>query len=437
MKRAVLLFGKRTPFIKSGTIGPMAASDLVLQLFTGAKYGESSHLDALTPHIDTVIGANIGNILSPDGSNLARIAAVRCGIPRYVPAWTVNMNCASGLHAVQDAIKEVELGLAKCVLVVAAECMDDYPALYKREQGQKLLYLAERAKRTKGWWRKKLSSLALTAVKAITAHHPIALIEIGLTDPLCDMGMHQIAEHIAKTFGISREEQDRYALESHRRAEAHRALIEKEIAPYYDTAHNKTVTHDNGVRTGQTLTALAELKPLEQGSTITAGNSSQVSNGACILVVADEEYAKSEGFEEYIRAEFSSTWSGKAGCDPQLMGLGPVPATRKALEGTGRTMEDIAAVETNEAFASVVLAQMKTFGSFELCKKHGLGPSPGDVVFERTNVHGGAIAIGHPISASGARLVLHMAYNLAPDTLGLVTLCAAGGQGEALIMKGR
>ncbi|MDO8466717.1 MAG: thiolase family protein [bacterium] len=423
MNRAVIVDGVRTPFMKAGSLTSLRATTL------GCDVIEHLHLNLhgfRLEDIDLVIGANVGNqVLPPDGSNLTRLIALKAGIPIKVPAFTVNINCASGLHAILTAVKEVELGLANCVLVVAVEVMSDYTAAYSRKQRQKFANLLT-ASRSKSLL-KKLSSTASALVKVkIMKHDPQWMIKLGLTDPSCNLSMDKVSDKIAEKYKISREELDLYALESHRRANNASDRLRGEMCSF--TLNGKKELpwfYDDGVRPNQTLAALAKLKPLNEGGVTTAGNSSQITDGAVAFLIANKEWAAARKLP--VLAAMSSKNSAACGCEPSMMGLGPVGAISKLRAQGWTKMSDFSVVETNEAFASVVLAQSK------MLKEIGMGP----LDWDRTNVNGGAIAIGHPISASGARLVLTCAKELQRrnQQYGLVTLCVGGGQGVAAVIE--
>ena len=388
--KAVIVDGLRTPFLKVGTVKNNNAvrmsyvpTQILLYKYSG-----------LRQEINYVIGANIGNqILAPDGSNLARVIGINNNLPLSVGAWTVNSNCSSGLHAVVEAAKLIELGMANCVLVVGVEVMSDF----------------------------KLKTMP---------HQPLWMLETGLTDPGLGLKMNQIAEKIAKEFGISREEQDLFALESQKRASiAQRSRrLAKEIVFF------EGLGDDNGIRHNQLLSKLNQLKSLEPDGTITPGNSSQLTDGACVLIVTSADFAKTNGLP--IVAQIEARESVLVGCNPLLMGLGPVYAIHKLLHQSKYAWSDFEVLETNEAFAAVVLAQGRLLACEKYAKKFNLPGRIGELDWSKTNVNGGAIAIGHPLSASGARLVLTCLreMELRNKSLGLVTLCIGGGQGEALIL---
>lgn len=412
MKNIVLVDGARTPFLKAGTIPGLAASELGI---VPAKALIEKYPD-LPRVTDYVIGANIGNqILHPDGSNLGRILAIRSGIPISVGAWTVNINCATGLHAVIDATKTIATTSAKCVLVIAVEVMSDFAAVYSRNQRAELVKLFHLLRKKQKSWQ-NITGLFVQWLKVQTMRHdPLWTINLGLVDPMTKLRMDQGADLIAKGWRVSREAQDRFALRSQKLAllAQKSGRLAKEIVPFRD------LVDDNGIRPNQTFEQLSSLRPLYPGGTVTAGNSSQITDGACALLISDEEFAKSMGWP--ILAKVRADWWALAGCEPQNFGFAPVLAVRKLLEISRKQVSDFDIIEANEAFAAVVLVQMKAL----------------DLPEERTNVNGGAVAIGHPLSASGARLVLSCAkeLHLSQKELGLVTLCIGGGQGEAIILE--
>lgn len=428
MHKAVIVDGARTPFLKAGTIPNLTATTLGATLIREFM----KRYPGIKNELNYVIGANIGGqFLPPDGSNFARVALLNAGLPKQIGAWTVNVNCASGLHAVLDAVCRIEVGDAKCVLVIGAEVMSDYHALYPREQRGVFAEL-DRISRSKESMRTKLPKLAkIFAKKIAMPHNPRWMLEVGLTDPFIKMKMDLVAEEIAAEWGIARKEQDQFALESQRRASRARAAgrFAQEIIPF------EGFSHDNGIRDGQTIEQLARLKPTYPGGTITPGNSSQISDGAAVILIAEEEFAKSFGLPTLAR--MSMRHSALVGCEPNRMGLGPVAAIKEVLDRTPYTLSDFDIIEDNEAFATVVLAQAKAFASQKYCGRFGLEKAPGKLDFERVNVNGGAIALGHPLAASGTRLVLTCAKELAlrDKNLGLVTLCIGGGQGEAAVIE--
>jgi acetyl-CoA acetyltransferase family protein len=251
------------------------------------------------------------------------------------------------------------------------------------------------------------------------------------------MIMGETAEEVAKDFGITRREQDEYALQSHRRAaEAQeRGILAEEVTPVPAEIAGKDVTEDVGLRKDQTLEALAKLKPyFREGGTVTVGNSSMITDGAAAVLVMPGEKARAEGRKPlgYLRAY------SYAGCDPSRMGLGPAYATAKLFDKTGLTLRGIDLIELNEAFAAVVLGNERAFASAEFARQHlGRDSALGELPRDRMNVNGGAIALGHPVGATGTRLVLTLLKELRRRNLrrGLATLCVGGGQGGAVLVE--
>jgi acetyl-CoA acetyltransferase family protein len=379
--------------------------------------------------IDEVI---FGNVAQPaDSTNIARIIALRSNVPRSVPATTVNRNCASGIQAVVDAALRIESGLADVVLAGGVESMSRIPFLYLPET-QDLFMKAMRA---------RTSGARMAAFMKLRPRHfrPVVALEAGLTDPVAGLSMGETAEVLAKRYRISREEQDRFALESHRRAAraTESGRLREEIVPVFlPPDYGETVTDDIGFRPDQDLEALSRLRPVfdRKFGTVTAGNSSQITDGAAALVLASEERAREAGYPVLGRIR---SW-GFAGCDPVAMGLGPAYATPVALKRGGATFRDVKIVEINEAFAAQVIACERAFASREFAAKElGLSGPIGEIDRSVTNVNGGAIALGHPVGATGARLVLTLCLELAhrDRDLGLATLCVGGGQGAAILIE--
>jgi len=265
---------------------------------------------------------------------------------------------------------------------------------------------------------------------------PVIGLEEGLRDPVSGLMMGQTAERIVRDFMISREEQDAFALRSHQRALAARERLREEITPVYPMGAKKAIDTDVGPREGQTLEALAKLKPYfeKPHGTVTVGNSCPITDGACMLVLMDEELAREKNLQILGRLRSVAF----AGCDPSRMGLGPVFAAPKAMKEAGIQFKDLSLFEINEAFAAQVLGCVRAMGSADFAKKHGLGDSAiGEIDDSKLNVNGGAIAMGHPVGTSGARLVLTILKELKRrnQSLGLASLCIGGGQGGAAIVE--
>jgi acetyl-CoA C-acetyltransferase/acetyl-CoA acyltransferase len=416
--------GVRTPFAKAfGPLASVPARELG-RLATAALLGRAG---VRPEQIDQVVFGNVAT--PPDAANIARVIALTAGIPRDRIAHTVQRNCGSGAEAITTAARLIQLGEAHTVVAGGTESMSQIPLLYNREATE--LYL--RLGRAGTVWQR------LGALLSFRPRHfkPVVGVELGLTDPVSGLIMGETAEEVAKDFHITREEQDAYALESHRRAaEAQkRGVLAEEIVPVPAEVAGKEVKEDVGLRKDQTLEALARLKPyFRKGGTVTVGNSSMITDGAAAVLVMPGEAARAEGRRPlgYLRGY------AVAGCDPSRMGLGPVFATSKVLGKMGLTLGDIDLIELNEAFAAVVIGNERAFASAAFAHEQlGRDAALGVLARDRLNVNGGAIALGHPVGATGTRLVLTLLKELRRRKLrrGLATMCIGGGQGAALLVE--
>ena len=425
--RLVIVDGVRTPFCKMGTDLAALSADELGRIATQALLTRTGLDPAL---IDEVIFGCVGQ--PADAANVARVIALRAGIPEHVPAITVHRNCASGLESLTQAYEKMTAGRGSIFLVGGTESMSNYPLLYTKTAAEKLAKLS----RAKSF---------LEKVSALTAFRPADFkpritLQLGLTDPVCGMNMGDTAELLARESGLSREEQDAFALESHQRAAAAKAKLAEEICPVFPTLASgkstKPIVADNGVRESQTMEALAKLRPVfdRHHGTVTAGNASQITDGAVALLVMTEERAAELGFTP-LGALLGYAY---AGCDPTRMGLGPVYAIAKAEEKTGLAVNAADLIEINEAFAAQTLAVLKCCESEQFAKKMLGRSSPvGEIRRDRLNVNGGAIALGHPVGATGARLVLASLKELKRQNLkrALVSVCVGGGQGAAIWLE--
>ncbi len=426
----VLAAGLRTPQMKAG--GLFAKEDpghlgsgLVRELL--ARTGlDGSEID------EVVIGCAGQPSLQ---ANVARVIALRAGVPQEVPARTVARNCASGMESVTSAICSIRAGEGSLYLCGGVEVMSGYPLI----MGAKLTKLFTALSRTRsagaaaGVWMGFRPSMLKPR---------IALME-GLTDSVNGMLMGETAELLAREFGIPREESDAYACQSHNRAEAAREAgrFAPEILPWMPLGAKdggRSLEHDDGIREGQTTTALARMRPyfVKPDGTVTVGNSCGITDGATVLLVSTAERAAELGLEPLARIR-ATAW---AGLDPARMGLGPVHATARVLEVSGLRLEDFDQIELNEAFAAQVLACAKAFASDEYAReKLGRSQALGEVDPDKLNPSGGAIALGHPVGATGARLLLTLAHGLRQSggRRGLATLCIGGGQGGAVVLERR
>jgi acetyl-CoA acyltransferase len=423
--RVAILGGLRTPFAKAGTalsevhaveLGRIPADELLQRL--------SIPVSA----IDEVIFGNVAQ--PPDAANIARVIALRAGIPASTPALTVHRNCASGMEAVTTACERIRLGRAALILAGGTESMSRIPVLYPHSFQRKLAKLA-RSKSVAG----KVGAAAGFRPRDFK---PVIGIEEGLTDPVCGLNMGETAENLAREFGISREEQDAFALESHRRAvrAAADGVFAEEIVPVHAPPSWAAVLEDVGPRKNQTLEALAKLRPFfdRRLGTVTVGNSCPITDGGVALLIASEAKARELG-REPLAWLVSHAYRG---CPPDRMGLGPVFAAPPALDEAGLRLDEIDRIEINEAFAAQVLANRAAFASKEFAERElGRRDAVGELAPEKLNVNGGAIALGHPVGASGARLILTLALELRRRGLrrGLAALCVGGGQGGAVVLE--
>lgn len=425
--RLVIVDGVRTPFCKMGTDLAALSADELGRIATQVLLTRTGLDPAL---IDEVIFGCVGQ--PADAANVARVIALRAGIPEHVPAITVHRNCASGLESLTQAYEKMTAGRGTIFLVGGiGEHEQLSVALHEDRCGE-----ARQARPREILPRKSLRPHRLPPRRLQAPHH----LQLGLTDPVCGMNMGDTAELLARESGLSREEQDAFALESHQRAAAAKAKLAEEICPVFPTLASgkstKPIVADNGVRESQTMEALAKLRPVfdRHHGTVTAGNASQITDGAVALLVMTEERAAELGFTP-LGALLGYAY---AGCDPSRMGLGPVYAIAKAEEKTGLAVNAADLIEINEAFAAQTLAVLKCCESEQFAKKMLGRSSPvGEIRRDRLNVNGGAIALGHPVGATGARLVLASLKELKRQNLkrALVSVCVGGGQGAAIWLE--
>jgi acetyl-CoA acyltransferase len=424
MGEAVIVGGVRTPFVKAGDLlMDTAAPELGRLVVQELLYRTNVRPDA----VDELI---CGNVASPiDAANVARVISLRAGIPQDKIAHTVNRNCASGLESITQAATRINAGLAKTVVAVGVDSMSNIPLFFRKKYGLKLMALAK----AKSAWQR------LRAIGKFRPSDfaPLIGIKLGLTDPVTGMMMGDTAEKLAREYHITRDDQDQFALNSHLKAaqawESKR--LANEVMTLYPERKSKVLDADIGPRASQSMQSLLKLKPYfdRKWGTVTVGNSCQVTDGAVGLMLMDSDYADSLGITPIGKIKAMEY----AGCDPERMGLGPVYSTAKALQSSGMTMDDIDLVELNEAFAAQVIA----------CQR-GFEKAPHDCGFDAStrlkrinedvlNVNGGAIALGHPVGATGTRLVLTLLHELErrDQQHGLATLCIGGGQGGALIVE--
>ncbi len=421
--RLVIIDGVRTPFCRMGSdLARLGADELgrvaVDTLLTRTGLNRSL--------IDEVIFGCVGQ--PAEAANVARVVALRAGIPENVPALTVHRNCASGFEAITQAYERLAAGRGEIFVVGGTESMSQAPLLFSYEAATKFGKLA----RAKSLGQR----LGAMAQFRPADFQPRIGLQLGLTDPVCGLNMGETAELLAREFGIGRDIQDAFAVESHARALAAQAKLAEEICPIYPPATKTVVAQDNGPRKDSSMEALARLRPVfdRRNGTVTAGNSSQITDGAVALLVMSEPRAAQLG----LTPLGVMTGYAYAGCDPQRMGLGPVYAIAKAEERFGLTVEHADLVEINEAFAAQVVACLRAMKSDDFAQRHlRRARHVGKIEKDRLNVNGGAIALGHPVGATGARLVLTSLKELArrQQKRALVSLCIGGGQGGAIWLE--
>ncbi len=425
MSEAVIIGGVRTPFVRAGgELSNVPAPELGCLAVRELLYRS----DVPPELIDELV---CGNVASPvDSANVGRVIALRAGIPRDRIAHTVNRNCASGLEAVTEAIARIEYGRARAVVALGVDSMSNVPLLFRKQFGEKLLELSKA--------RSPMQKLKRVLSFRPSDFAPLIGLKLGLTDPVSGMIMGDTAEKLAREYHISRDEQDQFALASHLKAvEALKAgRLAGETMSLYPPPNCLPITQDIGPREGQSMTALGKLTPYfdRRWGSVTVGNSCGVTDGAVALLLMDRDYAESLGLRPIAR--FRATQF--AGCDPARMGLGPVYATAKAFESAGMTMDDVDLVELNEAFAAQVLACQRGFESPPTdCAASCAATRLKRIPDEKLNVNGGAIALGHPVGATGGRLILTLLHELERrgQAIGLATLCVGGGQGGAVIVE--
>jgi acetyl-CoA C-acetyltransferase len=420
--------GARSPFLKSkNRPGPFAAGDLAVQagraLLVRQKFAPQE-LD------EVILGCAAPSV---DEVNIGRVAALRLGCGEKVPGWTVMRNCASGMQALDSGINNILAGRSQLVLAGGVDALSRAPLLYNDAMVNWFSDLA--AAKTAG---QRMALFARMPFKALLA--PVIGIMKGLTDPMVGLLMGQTAENLAHRFGISREQMDAYAVRSHQRVA--RAQDEGplkpgggEVEPLYDAKGN-SYGLDDGVRRDASMEGLAKLRPFfdRKYGNVTPGNSSQITDGAAWLILASEEAVKRHGLAPIGRI-VDSQW---AGLDPAQMGLGPVHAATPILQRHGLGLDDLDYWEINEAFAAQVLGCLAAWQDANYCKEQlGLERAMGELDQEKLNVDGGAVALGHPVGASGARIVLHILQLLKRKKArrGMASICIGGGLGGAMLLE--
>jgi acetyl-CoA C-acetyltransferase len=411
VKREVYIVdGARTPFLKAkGKPGTLSASDLAVNVGRELLARQPFSPEDID---EVVVGCMIP---SPDEANIARVIALRLGCGKTVPAFTVQRNCASGMQALDSAVKDIQDGRCNLVLAGGTEAMSRAPVLFNQKMVNWLagLWSAKTfGQKFQQWFRFRPSNLA-----------PEISLLSGLRDPLYNLSMGQTAENIAYHFNITRE------------ALAQDENYFTDVFTAYDY-NGDFYSVDDGVRRDTSMEKLASLKPIfdKKFGNVTAGNSSQVTDGAAMLLLANKETVKKYKLPVLARI-VDTEW---AGVDPTEMGLGPVYSTAALMKRNHLKKDDIDYWELNEAFAAQVLGCLAAWESDDYCRKNlGLDEAFGHIDSARLNVDGGAIALGHPVGASGARIVLRLTEILKRKEAkrGVATICIGGGQGGAMLIE--
>jgi acetyl-CoA C-acetyltransferase len=415
--------GSRTPFLKfKGAPGPYRAADLGVaagRALLARQPFEPSALD------EVVFGCIIPG---PDEANIGRIIALRLGCGKAMPAWTVQRNCGSGMQAIDCAAQDIASGRADLVLAGGTEAMSQAPLLLDDPLVRVLADLG----------RARSGTAKLRVLGRLRPAHfkPVVSLLRGLTDPISGLNMGQTAEGLASRFGITRERMDAFALESHRRAARaqDRGWLE-EVEPLYG-GDGSLRERDEGVRRDSDPVGLAKLRPAFEPphGRVTAGNSAQITDGAACLLLASRSAVRKYRLPVLGRLD-DCQW---AGLEPDQMGLGPVHAMAPIMARQRLDSADVDYWEINEAFAVQVLACTEAWRSADYCRDQlGLAGPFQPIEADRLNVDGGAVALGHPVGCSGARIVLHLLHVLRRNgaRTGMAGLCIGGGQGGAMLLR--
>jgi acetyl-CoA C-acetyltransferase len=414
--------GARTPFLKAkGNAGPFKAGDLAVnagRAILNRQPFEPSELD------EVIIGCVKEGL---DETSIGRIIALRLGCGKKVTGFTVNRNCGSGMQAIDSAWNNIATGRAELVLAGGTEAMSHAPLFFEQAFADWLSdYMRAKSLAAK---LKKILAFRLKFLKPI-----IGLIN-GLTDPVVGLSMGQTTENLAHRFKITRKEMDTFAVNSHAKlVTAQKEGHIEELIEIFDAKGN-VYDFDDGVRPDSSVERLGKLKPVFDPGVgkVTAGNSAQVTDGSALILLASSGAVSKHGLKTIGRV-VDTEW---AGCDPAQMGLGPTHAMGPLLDRNGLKSSDIDYWEINEAFAGQVIACLRTWNADYFKEEMGIENFPGYIESDKLNIDGGAVALGHPVGATGGRLVIHMLRILerTGKKRGVVSLCIGGGQGGAMLLE--
>lgn len=425
MTRPVYLVdGARTPFLKArGKPGPFTPVDLAVQC--GRPLLSRQPFDRRA--FDLVILGCV-NVIQ-DEMNPARVAALRLGLGAEMVAFTMQINCGSGMQSIDTAYRYIRDGSHDMILAGGAEALSHAPLVLRQSAVE--------------WFGQMSQAKGVTAqAKAMTGlrpefFKPVVGLERGLTDPITSLNMGQTAEVLAHRFGIDRHAADTYAMQSHHRlARAQRnGWLDNEVMPAFDS-DGGVYDHDDGVRPDSDMEGLSKPKPVFEPpyGKVTAGNASQITDGASWVIVASEEAVEKHGLTPIVRIA-DSEW---AALDPSVMGLGPVLASTPIAQRQKIGIDDVDLWELNEAFAAQVLSCVAAWEDAAFCREVlGLDDAFGRIDRDRLNIDGGAISLGHPVGTSGNRIVLHLANALKRlgKRRGIATECIGGGLGGAMMLE--
>jgi acetyl-CoA C-acetyltransferase len=421
--KVYIVDGARTPFLKvRDRPNPFSASDL-------AVYAGKALFERLPFEPDQIGEVVLGCVMPRENeANIARVASLRMGCGNYVPAWTVQRNCGSGMQAIDSGLSDIKLGRYDMVVAGGTEAMSHAPLIYSKDY---VLWLAKlRSSKSLG---KKAQALTNFRPKHLV---PEIALRTGLSDPIVGLSMGQTAEIVAQQFHITRTQMDQFAVESHQKVAAamEKGYLANELVTLYDNQGN-FYDHDTGVRPDSSVEKLATLKPFfDKFGNVTAGNSSQVTDGAVVVLLANERAVE----QHNLPVLGSITAVHWAALPPEIMGLGPIYAATPLMQKLNLKIEDIDYWEINEAFAAQVIGCQRAWDNDEFCRKElGLKHKMGMIPSDRLNVDGGAVALGHPVGASGGRIILHLLQILKRNNAkrGMAMICMGGGQGGAMLLE--
>ncbi|MDH4467125.1 MAG: acetyl-CoA C-acyltransferase [Bacteriovoracaceae bacterium] len=418
-----IVAAKRTPQVKSGSelkdvAAPFLGHYLIRQMVSEFNISD----------VDEVIVGNTGT--PAKYANVARVVGLEAGLDKKTSCYSVHRNCASGMEAISQGFDKISLGRSSVIFAGGVENMTQMPLIY----GKKMTDLFAKLMRAK---------TPGDRIKAIMAFRPnflkpIVAIEQGLTDPFCGKNMGQTAELLAKELNITRKEQDEFADWSHKKAVAAQkaARFKDEIIPIiYGEDRNRILDTDVGPRDNSSVESLSKMKPyFEPGTgTVTIGNSCPITDGGAMVLLADEATMKKNHWTPMARiVEYHFH-----GLEPERMGMGPLLAMHGALARAGKKMSDMDLIEVNEAFAAQALAVMMACKDSKISSRWGINETVGEIARDKINVNGGAIALGHPVGCSGARIIVTLAHEMQKRKVktGIASLCIGGGQGGAMIIE--